>query len=54
MKASEYAKFISKAIEKYGDLDVCITQSGYYSDSPFACLQIPEARSIIISQEDDE
>jgi hypothetical protein len=47
MKLSEYIINLQEFLEKNGDGEVCITQSGYYSDGPLAELyEFPEAKSI--------
>lgn len=52
MKASEYARLINKAVKEYGDLDVCMTQSGYYADGIFAQLHAPQMQELDISDYD--
>ena len=48
MKLSEYINMLQEYSKTADDLEVCITENGYYSDGPFADLyDLPEVETIV-------
>lgn len=52
MKLEDYINILQGRLELVGNVDVAITESGYYSEGKFADLyEIPEMKSIQINNE---
>lgn len=50
MQLEDYINILRGRLDRLGNVDVCMTESGYYSDGPFAELYaIPEMKSIKIN-----
>ena len=51
MKLSEYIKMLQEYSKTVEDIEVCMTQHGYYADGEFADLyDIPEIKTIIVKE----